>query len=405
MSTLKFGLNIQRKAQNAPSRPVPAKRKPIFNDEEPEPENKPKDTEEAEEIGVFDFDSNVKSSESPKPTKLTKPKGSSTVPPNLKKDAKKKDPSLEYEDLSSLQTCRKHVEEALAVDSSIYDYDAAYDALHAKSAARLAAEREEVQQRKPKYMNNLFESAEIRKRDQLRAKDKVLQREREAEGDEFADKEKFVTGAYKQQQEEVRRLEEEEKKRQEEEDRKKRGRGMQGFYRKIMDMDEKKHREAMEAAAEARKPGEQLVEEAPKEKSEVELARELNAKGGNIIINEEGQVADKRQLLSAGLNVVAKPKPVAMAATTSTPPSGPQNAYRGRDATQKAVRERQSRMMEEQLEQAAKRAADEEAEERGKLEHASKSRKTEGDISSAKERYLQRKRDAAAAAAAAAKGP
>ena len=404
MSTLKFGLNIQRKAQNAPSHPAPAKRKPIFNDEEPEPENKPKDTEEAEEIGVFDFDSNVKSSDSPKPTKLTKPKGSSTAPPNLKKDAKKKDPSLEYEDLSSLQTCRKHVEEALAVDSSIYDYDAAYDALHAKSAARLAAEREEVQQRKPKYMNNLFESAEIRKRDQLRAKDKVLQREREAEGDEFADKEKFVTGAYKQQQEEVRRLEEEETKRQEEEDRKKRGRGMQGFYRKIMDMDEKKHQEAMEAAAEARKPGgEQPVEEAPKEKSEVELARELNAKGRNIIINEEGQVADKRQLLSAGLNVVAKPKPVAMAATTSTPPSGPQNAYRGRDATQKAVRERQSRMMEKQLEQAAKRAADEEAEERGKLEHASKSRKTEGDISSAKERYLQRKREAAAAAAA--KGP
>jgi coiled-coil domain-containing protein 55 len=403
MSTLKFGLNIQRKAQNAPSHPAPAKRKLIFNDEEPEPENKPKDTEEAEEIGVFDFDSNVKSSGSPKPTKLTKPKGSSTVPPNLKKDAKKKDPSLEYEDLSSLQTCRKHAEEALAVDSSIYDYDAAYDALHAKSAARLAAEREEVQQRKPKYMNNLFESAEVRKRDQLRAKDKVLQREREAEGDEFADKEKFVTGAYKQQQEEVRRLEEEEKKRQEEEDRKKRGRGMQGFYRKIMDMDEKKHREAMEAAAEARKPGEQPVEEAPKEKSEVELARELNAKGGNIIINEEGQVADKRQLLSAGLNVVAKPKPIAMAATTSTTPSGPQNTYRGRDATQKAVRERQSRMMEEQLEQAAKRAADEEAEERGKLEHASKSRKTEGDISSAKERYLQRKREAAAAAAA--KGP
>ena len=401
MSTLKFGLNIQRKAQNAPNRPVPAKRKPIFDNEELEPENKPKDTDEAEEIGVFDLDSNVKSVESPKPTKSTKTKGSSTVPPNLKKDAKKKDPSLEYGDLSSAQTYRKHAEEALAVDPSIYDYDAAYDALHAKSAAKLAAEHEEAQQRKPKYMNNLLESAEIRKRDQLRAKDKVLQREREAEGDEFADKEKFVTDAYKQQQEEVRRLEEEETKRQEEEDRKKRGRGMQGFYRKIMDMDEKKHQEAMEAAAEARKPGgEQPVEEAPKEKSEIELARELNAKGGNIIINEEGQVADKRQLLSAGLNVVAKPKLVAVAATTSTRPSGPQNAYRGHDATQKAVRERQSRMMEEQLEQAAKRAADEEAEERRKLEHASKSRKTEGDISSAKERYLQRKRDAAAAAAA-----
>ena len=54
----------------------------------------------------------------------------------------------------------------------------------------------------------------MRKLDHLRAEEKMIQREREAEGDEFADKEQFVTQAYKDQMAEVRRAEEEEKKRE-----------------------------------------------------------------------------------------------------------------------------------------------------------------------------------------------
>ena len=42
----------------------------------------------------------------------------------------------------------------------------------------------------------------------------MIQREREAEGDEFKDKEAFVTQAYKEQMEELRRAEEEERKRE-----------------------------------------------------------------------------------------------------------------------------------------------------------------------------------------------
>ena len=42
----------------------------------------------------------------------------------------------------------------------------------------------------------------------------MIQREREMEGDEFKDKEAFVTQAYKDQMAEVRRAEEEEKKRE-----------------------------------------------------------------------------------------------------------------------------------------------------------------------------------------------
>jgi hypothetical protein len=42
----------------------------------------------------------------------------------------------------------------------------------------------------------------------------MIQREREAEGDEFRDKESFVTQAYKDQMAEVRRAEEEERMRE-----------------------------------------------------------------------------------------------------------------------------------------------------------------------------------------------
>lgn len=42
----------------------------------------------------------------------------------------------------------------------------------------------------------------------------MLQNERDKEGDEFAEKDKFVTGAYKKQMEEVKRAEQEERERE-----------------------------------------------------------------------------------------------------------------------------------------------------------------------------------------------
>lgn len=67
---------------------------------------------------------------------------------------------------------------------------------------------------KPKYISALLATAATRKLDHLRAEEKMMQREREIEGDEFADKEEFVTQAYKDQMAEVRRAEEEEKERE-----------------------------------------------------------------------------------------------------------------------------------------------------------------------------------------------
>lgn len=61
-------------------------------------------------------------------------------------------------------------------------------------------------------MDNLLESKKQREKDRLRAQDVKIRREREQEGDEFADKEVFVTSAYKAQQEELDKLAKEEEK-------------------------------------------------------------------------------------------------------------------------------------------------------------------------------------------------
>jgi coiled-coil domain-containing protein 55 len=299
-----------------------------------------------------------------------------------------------YGDLSSTFTSKKHADTAEELDENIYDYDAVYDSLKPQKKTTV-----EDQERKPKYMTNLLAAAAIRKRDATIAEEKKLAREREAEGDEFADKEKFVTSAYKKQQEENRRLEEEERIREEEERKKNKGAGMTNFYKNMLEKGEQRHAEVVKAVEERIKSGPvQEDDDKEKIKTEADIAREINEKaGGSIAINDEGQVVDKRQLLKGGLNIVPKPKgsvPVAQRSGPSASDRSKGPAFAGAGGGKQAMRERQTRMMEAQLEQATKRALEAEEEEQQKVERAAKSRKTEGEIMGAKERYLARKREA-----------
>ncbi|KNG46434.1 coiled-coil domain-containing protein 55 [Stemphylium lycopersici] len=407
--SFKFGLNVKSKGANplAKSGAKPGlgkKKKPLFDEEEEDVKDKAKAADGVQEIGELNLEDALapKSSEPSKPAPKQK-KGQPPAPPTKKPKAKEDDPTnVAYS--ASAAEAEKRAQEALEGDATLYDYDAAYDALHAQKVAKAAAAREDAAEQKPKYMDAMFESAEQRKKDLLRARDKLLQREREAEGDEFADKEKFVTGAYKAQQEETRKAEEEEKKRQEAEEERKKKFGMQSFHKKMLAEQEQQHQEAMEAAARALKEGiKPPVVEEEKEKTEAELVAELRKQGKNVALNEEGQVTDKRQLLSAGLNIIAKPKPAATASSATAAPKYVPPTHTANKGGRSAQRERQTAMVAEQIEAANKRKADEEAEEQAKLEHTRKSQKTEKDISSAKERYLQRKKEAAAAKAAAGK--
>lgn len=416
--SFKFGLNLKNKGANPLAKgnaktPL-GNKKPLFDDDEEDVKGKSTNTSNAQEIGEFNFDDSLASSstEPSKPAPTKPKKNQPPAPPTKKPKAKEDDPTSIGYSASALEA-KKRAEEAVAADASIYDYDKAYDALHTVRAAKAAASRDDAANRKPKYMDALFESAEQRKKDQLRARDKLLQREREAEGDEFADKEKFVTGAYKSQQEEARKAEAEEAKRQEEEEAKKKKFGMQGFHKQMLAEQEKRHQEAMEAAAKALKegvkPDAEVIEEIDYEQENLKRAEELRKQGHNVMLTEDGQVADQRQLLTAGLNIIAKPRQPAkstnIASSSSNTTKLPYANAKASGGARNAQRERQTQMIMEQLEAANKRKADEEAEEQAKVLHKSKSQKTGEEINSAKERYLARKREkeAAAAAAAAAK--
>lgn len=305
MPTLSYGLNITKKGPSSAAKPAPARRTTIFDDESG-PEDIPNDAADNEQ-SITSIGDGPPSSSSHQPGH-TKSKANATTPRSSRPQR-----ISQFGDLSTDHITSKHAQMAQSLDPTIYDYDAVYDSLHAKpvvsgNASSAAAANEA---KKPKYMQSLLAAAEIRKRDQLRAKEKMLAKERELEGDEFADKEKFVTAAYKRQQEEVRKAEAEEALREREaaERQRRDGGGLKSMYKAMLERDEEKHAATLKTAEEAKMNGTLGKEQeggrdgGEKEKSEAELAKEKGA-----VVNEEGQVIDKRQLLGAGLNAGAATK-------------------------------------------------------------------------------------------------
>ncbi|KAG5682191.1 hypothetical protein PVAND_011559 [Polypedilum vanderplanki] len=101
-------------------------------------------------------------------------------------------------------------EQAMAEDASVFQYDEVYDDIQAKrNEAKLAKKTQEA--KKPKYIGKLLETAEQRKKEYERRVERQVQKEREAEGEQFKDKESFVTSAYRQKLEEMKIAEEKEK--------------------------------------------------------------------------------------------------------------------------------------------------------------------------------------------------
>jgi len=124
---------------------------------------------------------------------------------------------------------------AIKEDPTVYQYDEVYDDMTDRKAEVKAAQSVEKADRKPKYIQNLLKQAEVRERERERRVERKVQKEREAEGDEFKDKEAFVTSAYRKKMEEMEKAEEEEAKKEEIEkilDVRKQ-KDMSGFYRHL----------------------------------------------------------------------------------------------------------------------------------------------------------------------------
>lgn len=101
-------------------------------------------------------------------------------------------------------------EEALAEDSKIFEYDEVYDEIAAKrNEAKLT--KKSLEAKTPKYITKLLETAEKRKKEHERRVERQVQKDREAEGEQFKDKESFVTSAYRKKLEEMKEADEAEK--------------------------------------------------------------------------------------------------------------------------------------------------------------------------------------------------
>ena len=123
---------------------------------------------------------------------------------------------------------------AVEEDASVFQYDEVYDDMQQKKRSAAIAAKKSAD-RKPKYIANLMKHAELRAREDERRTERKVQKEREAEGDEFRDKEVFVTSAYRKKMEEMQKEEEEEQRKERIEamlDVTKQ-RDMSGFYRHI----------------------------------------------------------------------------------------------------------------------------------------------------------------------------
>ncbi|EGN95943.1 hypothetical protein SERLA73DRAFT_185382 [Serpula lacrymans var. lacrymans S7.3] len=324
------------------------------------------------------------------------------------------------QNVGSSKATKKRMDNEMKVDATVYEYDEVWDKMQEAKQKQKEAKEVDAKARKPKYIHGLLNSAATRRLDYLRAEEKMIQREREAEGDEFNDKEAFVTQAYKDQMAEVRRAEEEEKKRDELE-RKKKGdssTGMAHFYRKLLEETEQKHEETVAATSSQSKPvkGPQgptpnlTITKPPNftTKSDLELARLAREQGKDVELNDDNQIVDKRDLLSAGLNLSApNTRRLGLQKATGTAKDGQTEevqAHRavGTAASRREINERRARDIRRQVEEEEERMAKQrELENQEAIQRVVMKRNTRDDIMSAHERYLERKRRKLEEAAAA----
>ncbi|MBN3284700.1 NSRP1 protein, partial [Polyodon spathula] len=109
-----------------------------------------------------------------------------------------------------MKQTRLEMQKALEQDASVYEYDSVYEELQKKKEESSAKGLAGVD-KKPKYIASLLRAVEVRKKEQDRRNERKIQLEREAEGEQFQDKEAFVTSAYRAKLLETKKEEESER--------------------------------------------------------------------------------------------------------------------------------------------------------------------------------------------------
>ncbi|KAJ2615855.1 hypothetical protein H4S08_001049 [Coemansia sp. RSA 1365] len=117
----------------------------------------------------------------------------------------------EYPGSAQTRESAKLASELETSDPTVFAYDELYDSISSNSQHHRDSRRSQKSaDSRPRYMEKLIETAKQRKVHAEVTREKMLAKTREREGDEFADKESFVTAAYKEQKEQRQKLVEEE---------------------------------------------------------------------------------------------------------------------------------------------------------------------------------------------------
>ena len=134
-------------------------------------------------------------------------------------------------------------------------------------------------------------------------------------------------------------------------------------------------------------------------KSDLELAKEAAQRGMEIELNDDNQIIDKRELLSAGLNLsMANTRKLGSkfsATPSSETSSEPVNVHRaaGVAASRNAINARRAREIQTQIAEEEERLLlERKRKEREAKERIVAKRNNEEDVQSARERYLVRKK-------------
>lgn len=180
---------------------------------------------------------------------------------------------------------------------------------------------------------------------------------------------------------------------------------MAHFYRKLLEESEQQHEETVAATQSTSRtvkgpqgttPNLTIVrppELAPK--SDAELARLAREQGKDVELNEDNQIVDKRELLSAGLNLSApNTRRIGLhAPKKSDAPSVDVHRAAGSAASRKEINERRMREISAQFEEERERVVkDKERQESEATARLVSRRNNDADIQSALERYQERKR-------------
>ena len=105
---------------------------------------------------------------------------------------------------------QKLYNDALGQDPDVFDYDGVYDSMKASQTASHALSQTS-EAPKARYIHNLKATATVRDKEKERIFERKLLKERKQDDEEFGDKEKFVTAAYKQKLMESQKWEYEDK--------------------------------------------------------------------------------------------------------------------------------------------------------------------------------------------------